>query len=204
MGTWGRYVDTKGKGAFQLLGEHNASFADSEDKRAASLARHYDTAVAHATSVEDGRRYLWIARRDDEGQVFADIILYQRRSDYFSEKSMHESMGVCAWNVPDNVWDVLSPLPADARDYWREWRDQVAERRAQGWREAARLNVKPGMHVEFRGDYDGKVMLMHEDGKSWWAVDADGVRSEMRYRLRGWRSSTGRVVPAPMPARAVA
>jgi hypothetical protein len=204
MGTYGGYVDTKGKGAFQLLGEHNAGFHDTEDKRARSLARHYDTAVAHATSVEGREHYLWIARPDELGRVYAEIVKYTRRPDYFSEKSMHECMGVCAYNVPDNVWNVLSPLPSDAQDYWHEWRAKVTERRAAGWREAARLGVKPGMHVEFDGDYDGKVMLMNDDGKTFYAVDPDGVRSSMRYRLRGWRSSTARIVAAPVPARAVA
>jgi hypothetical protein len=186
MGTWGSYRDTRGKGAFEVLGEHNASFAEDEDARARSLARHHRTAVAHATSVEDGTRLLWIARMDEEtSEVRCECIIYTKRADYFSEKSMDEGMGPAFYNVPDKVWGALTTLPEG--EFAREWRDKVRERRRQGWGEAGRLKLGHGERVEFMGDPYGVGVVEYMDGKVWRYADREGL-----VRLRGWRGMTAR------------
>jgi len=169
--------------------------------------------VAHATGSESGESILWLAVRDRENpdDVYAGCVLYKRVTEpkygygtgEFWYKDMSEHCGPCYYDVPNKVWNALTPLPEDPdgprgestdHDYRYNWRRAVEARRAAL---AARPKVKPGDVVEFPGvtyhGYEDVIGFEYVEKSIFRPVYADGTLYS-RVRLRGWTKQDYRIV----------
>ena len=196
MGSTSVYRDVRGISTFDLVADELR-----DDFR--------DRVVAHATASEQhdcGSSVFWAAVRDRENpdEVFALCVLYKRvtESKYgygtgeFWYKVMDETVGPCYYDVPNKVWNALTPLPADepADSYRAGWRANVEARRAAL---AARPKVKPGDVVEFPGvtyrGYEDVIGFEYVEKSIFRPVYVDGTLYS-RVRLRGWTKQHYRLV----------
>jgi hypothetical protein len=200
MGSVSVYRDIKGVSTLDLI-------VDELGGANADVLR--DRIVAHAISSTEphdcGSSIFWAAVRDDNdpAEVFALCVLFLRRNetDYkhgeFWYKDMTEHVGPAYFDVPDVVWDALTPLdPAGEteHEYRYEWRRGVEAHRALG---IAKRRPKIGETIEFLHATFGSIATQRFvfDGKSLFRPVYDGCEpSARRVRLRGWTTTPYRIV----------
>lgn len=191
MGSISVYRDVRGVSTFDLVADELRG--DFKDR-----------VVAYATSSSEshdcGSTIFWAAVRDRENpdETFALCVLYKRvtegkhgfgRRGEFWYKDMDETVGPCYYDVPDKVWNALTPLDPDGETehaYRYEWRRKVEALRA---RKAARPKVTPGTVIAFPhvtyGGYEDVVGFEHVEKSVFRPVFTGGLTGG-RVRLGGW------------------
>ena len=75
--------------------------------------------------------YYFGAHKLSDGQVYASVIAYAQRQGEVVIKAMDESMGPNACGVGSKVLAALTPLPEDAHEWQKGWREAAVNYQAK-------------------------------------------------------------------------
>ena len=85
----------------------------------AILADEFPSLTFKASRMVGRTFYAAAERKDEPGEVFALVILTERRGFRFGYKTMDEGMGPCESECPPEILDLLSPTTSEYALAWR-------------------------------------------------------------------------------------